>query len=160
MLSTATLAAIAPRIYESHDSTTEGDVTIDVDPDTAFRAATDYARWSAIFPTVRRAIVQSEHGDEALVMFEHTDGTRDRLHFKNHPAGHVIAFDEIGGDADVHAEIAFTPGDRPSTTHVHSRLRAAVHGLASVFVSGSAIRKLREQQVRDDLVYLQAFFRR
>ena len=149
------------RVYEGHASaTTEGDITLACDPDAAFRTATDYERWPQIFPTVSRAIVRSRKGDEARVTFVHPDGSRDDLHFKNHPETHTIWFEQIGGDADVHGNIVFVAGDRPETTNVHSSLYADVHGFAGAFVSGGELRHLRQEEVRGNLFYLAAFFAR
>jgi hypothetical protein len=148
------------RVYESEQraALTEGDATIATDPTTAYAIATDYMRWTRIFPSVRRAIVKSRCGDDARVTFEHFDGTREDLHFRNRPATHTMWFEQIGGRADVWAEIAFLPGEQPSTTHVHSRLYADVHGVSALFVSDGELRDLRQRQVRDDLVQLVAFF--
>jgi hypothetical protein len=60
----------------------------------------------------------------------------------------------------VWAEIVFFSGDRPGTTRVHSRLYAAVHGLASLLVSEDRLRALRQQRVRADLVHVRDYFAR
>jgi hypothetical protein len=155
------ILAASPRIYESREATatTEGDVTLSCDPDTAYRTATDYERWSRIFPDVRQVIVTNRRGDEADVTFVHADGNRDHLHFRNRPATRTVWFEQLGGRADVHAEIAFRAGERPGITHVHSRLYADVHGFAAALVSDDEIRSQRQHQVRQDLMCLQAFFR-
>jgi hypothetical protein len=162
----ATTSGAAPSsnllIYESRraSATTEGDVVIATDPETAYRTATDYRRWASIFPSVREVIVRSCIGDDARVTFIHVDGTRDDLHFRNRPATHTVWFEQTNGDAQIHAEIAFLAGDQPSSTHVHSRLYADVHGLASLFVSDGELRSLRQQTVRQDLLDLRAFFQK
>src|SRR5438105_15446205 len=99
------ILAASPRIYESReaDATTEGDVWLSCDPDTAYRIATTYERWSLIFPDVRQAIVTNRRGDEAHVTFVRADGSRDHLHFRNHPATRTVWFEQLGGRADVHA---------------------------------------------------------
>ncbi len=158
----AGVAHAAPRdvaVYESRDrAVTEGDATLATDPDTSYVAATDFSRWAQIFPDVREAIVTERAGNDAHVTVVHSDGHRDRLHFRNRPAARTIWFEQIGGRADVWAEIAFNADDQPNTTRVHSRLYADVHGLAAALVSASDVRAAREQQVRDDLRQLQAYF--
>jgi hypothetical protein len=158
-LATTAGASPALMIYESRraSAVTEGDVTIATDPETAYSTAVDYRQWARIFPNVRQAVVTSQRGDEADVTFIHDDGTRDRVHFRNRPCSHTVWFEQLGGDADVWAEITFTPAGR-NRTHVHSRLYADVHGLASLMVSDREMRGLRQQQVREDLVHLQRFF--
>lgn len=149
-------------VYESRkgSATTEGEALIATDPETAFRTAVDYERWTRIFPTVQRAIIAKRDGNEARVTFVHTDGTREDLHFRNRPTTRTVWFEQIGGQAEVWAEITFAPGDLPNTTRVHSRLYADVHGIASAFVSDRELRELRQKQVREDLLHLQAFFGR
>src|SRR5690242_4479236 len=95
------------RVYESPDAsaTTEGDVVLATDPDTAFRTAIDYQRWPRIFPKVRQAIVTGHHGDETDVMFVHADGSREQLHFVAKPEARTVWFEQIGGNATVTAEI-------------------------------------------------------
>jgi uncharacterized membrane protein len=146
-------------VFESRDkATTEGDAVLAADPDTAYAVATDYENWTRIFPTVRSAVVKERTHDRAEVTFVHTDGSVDHLRFRNRPATRTVAFEQLEGDADVSAEIAFTPGDLAGTTRVHTRLHVDVHGIASAFVSDSELRTLRQQHVRDDLGRLQAYF--
>jgi len=156
-------AVVAPRgvqVWESRnsDAITEGETTLDVDPQTAYATAVDYKRWSAIFPDVVHVDVTSTAGVDARVTLVHADGNRDNVHFHNQPGAGIVWFEDTGGAAQVWAEIAFQPGDRPNTTRVHSRLYASVHGIASLFVSDAHVRELREQRVSDDLVHLHAYF--
>ena len=148
-------------VFESRDraATTEGIVTLVADPDIAYRVATDYANWSRMFPGVQRAVVGKRTRDSIEVSFVRRDGGVDHLRFHNRPAARVVAFEQVGGDADVSAEIAFGPGTVAGTTRVHARLHADVHGFASAFVSESDLRALRQQHVRADLGQLAAFFR-
>lgn len=160
----AARAAAAPaapvRIYQSPDNEaiTEGETTLAADPDAVYRAVTDYARWPAMFPDIRRAIVTSQTGVDARVTFIHAAGNRDNIHFHNQPAARMVWFEDTGGRAEVWAEIVFVSGDRPGTTRVHSRLYVDVHGLASLFVSDRKLRTIREQRVREDLTQLRAYF--
>lgn len=152
-----------PRVYESEhdDAITEGETTLAVDPDIAYQAAADYARWPAMFPmTIRSARITHQKGVEARVTFVHHSGHRDNLHFRNQPTARMVWFEDTGGRAEVWAEIVFAPGDRPGTTRLKTRLYADVHGLASLFVSNRKLRELRQQRVRDTLVQLQAYFAR
>lgn len=142
------------------DAITQGETTLDADPDVAFQTAVDYARWAVIFPDIRRVIITSQNGNDARVTFIHPDGNRDNVHFRNQPAARMLWFEDTGGRAEVWAEILFLPGDRPGTTRVRSRLYADVHGFASLFVSDRKIRTLREQRVRSDLAQLRAYFAR
>lgn len=147
-------------VFESRDraATTEGEAILTTDPDTAYRVATDYASWSQIFPDVRAAVVNERTREAIDVTFVHRDGTTDHLRFRNRPAARTIAFQQLGGDADVSAEIVFTAGEVAGTTRVHSCLHADVRGLASAFVSRSDLRERRQRHLRDDLAQLQAYF--
>lgn len=162
-LTIASAAHAAPHgisVFESpnRSATTEGDALLATDPDTAFRVATDYARWAHIFPTVRSAVIDKRTQDAVEVTFAYRDGTSEHVRFRARPATRTITFVQLGGDADVSAEIAFAGGEVAGTTRVHSRLYADVHGVAGWFVSSSDVRARRQQQVRDDLAHLQAYF--
>ena len=166
----ACASAVAPRAQASPDvrvfqnpdesAITEGETMLAIDPDTAYRAVTDYARWAIMFPDVRRVVVTSQSGGHDRVTFIHPDGNRDNVHFHNRPAARVVWFEDTGGRAEVWVEISFLPGGQPGTTRVHSRLYADVHGWASLFVSDDKIRSMREQRVRGDLSQLRAYFAR
>jgi hypothetical protein len=159
--SAATVQRPGVTVYESHTDSamTEGETAIDCDPDAAFKAALDYARWPHIFDDIRSAVITSIDGNDARVTFVHTDGNRDNLHFHNRPAAHTLWFEDTGdAHARVWAEIAFLPGPRPGTTRVHSRLYADVTGIASLFVTSGHLRQIREQRVQHDLVQLHAYF--
>lgn len=147
-------------VFESvdHDATTEGDTVLATDPDTAYSVAADYSRWAKIFPSIRATTIGKHTGDSADVTFTHRDGSVEHLRFRNRPQNRVIAFQQVGGDAEVSAEIVFQPGRTAGTTWVHTRLHADVHGVKSWFVSDGELRSLREQQVRQDLIWLQAYF--
>jgi hypothetical protein len=156
----ACASAVAPRAQASPDvrvfqnpdesAITEGETLLSIDPDTAYRAVTDYARWA----------VTSQSGGHDRVTFIHPDGNRDNVHFHNRPAARVVWFEDTGGRAEVWVEISFLPGGQPGTTRVHSRLYADVHGWASLFVSDDKVRSMREQRVRGDLSQLRAYFAR
>lgn len=147
-------------IRESRDDTaiTEGETILQVDPDTAYRAVTDYQRWRSIFPDVREVLVTEQRGPEARVTLVHPDGNRDNLHFHNVPAARMVWFEDTGGRATVWAEIIFVPGVAPGTTRVHTRLYVDVRGIASLVVSDSKLRGIREQRVRSDLTHLRSYF--
>jgi len=159
----ASRAVVAPRsvhIWENHDNgaITEGETTLDVDPGTAYAAATDYPQWAKIFPDVVGVDVTKTEGVDARVTLKHRDGNVDNVHFHNQPQARIVWFEDTGGSAEVWAEIAFMPGERAHTTRVHSRLYANVHGIASIFVTDSHVRELRQQRVADDLVHLHTYF--
>jgi hypothetical protein len=166
----ACASAVAPRAQASPDvrvfqnpdegAITEGETVLAIDPDAAYRAVTDYARWAVMFPDVRRVVITSQSGGHDRVTFIHPDGNRDNVHFHNRPATRVVWFEDTGGRAEVWVEISFLPGAQPGTTRVHSRLYADVHGWASLFVSDGKIRSMREQRVRNDLSQLKAYFAR
>jgi hypothetical protein len=162
--STAPLAAAPSDVHvfpSANDSAiTEGETVLAADPDAAYRAVTDYPRWTIMFPDIRRVIITSQTGGHDRVTFVHADGNRDNVHFHNQPATRLVWFEDTGGRAQVWVEIWFFPGDRPGTTRVHSRLYADVHGWASLFVSDDKLRSLREQRVREDLIHLRAYFAR
>ena len=146
------------RVFEGAPAITEGETILAVDPDTAYAAATDYPRWTAMFPDIRQVQVTAQQGDDARVTLVHAAGNRDNVHFHNRPATRVVWFEDTNGSAEVWAEIAFIPGDRAGTTRVHSRLFADVHGLVSLFVTDNRLRRLREQRIHDDLVQLRTYF--
>lgn len=162
-LTMASLAHAAPAgvsVFESRDraATTEGDTVLATDPATAYAAVLDVANWSRFFPDLRRAVVDKRTRDALEVRFVRRDGSVDHLRFHNQPEARMIAFEQIGGDADVSAELVFSAGATAGTTRVHSRLHADVHGLASAFVSNAELRARRQQQVRASLGLLQAYF--
>ncbi len=147
-------------VFAGATSITEGETTIDVDADAAYAAATDYPKWTKMFPDIAKVEVTAHDGDDARVTIVHAAGNRDNVHFHNHPATRVVWFEDTGGSAEVWAEIAFAPGKSPNTTRVHSRIFADVHGFASLFVSDGRLRALREQRIHDDLVQLRNYFAR
>ena len=148
-------------VYESkREAITEGDATLRCEPDVAYRAATDYARWSDIFRNVRGAQIKARRGDEARVTIVHDDGSHDDLHFVNRSDTRRVWFEQIGGEAEVWCEIAFVPGAQPGKTRVHTWFHADVTGPKSWVVHDGKIRRLRQQQVRDDLQQLVAYFSR
>lgn len=161
LLAGAGTAAAAPiKVWESTDDAqiTEGETTLDVDPDTAYAAAIDYTRWTTIFPDIAHVSITKRQGDDARVTFVHQDGNKDNVHFHNTPQARMVWFEDTGGRAEVWAEIVFVPGDQAGTTRVHSRLFADVHGLASVVVSSTKVRMLRQQRVASDLSNLHKYF--
>ncbi|HSN29518.1 MAG TPA: hypothetical protein VLT45_24690, partial [Kofleriaceae bacterium] len=110
-------AASAVRVYQNPDNAaiTEGETTLDVDADAAYAAATDYARWTQMFPDIAAVKITRRAGDDARVTFVHRDGNRDNVHFHNTPQAGLVWFEDTGGRATVWAEIVFVPGDRPGT---------------------------------------------
>lgn len=157
----APVGSTAVHVYESREDAaiTEGETTIAIAPDAAYAAATDYARWTAMFPNIRGVHVTHRAGDEALVRLTRPDGNVNNVHFRNRPARRTVWFENTGSArSTVWAEIVFAPGDHPATTRVHSRLYADVDGLASIFVSKNRIRNMRQQRVADDLAHLRAYF--
>ncbi|MDB4957121.1 MAG: hypothetical protein JWO36_4690 [Myxococcales bacterium] len=148
------------RVYESptDSSITEGETTLEIDPDTAYKTVTDYARWTVMFPDVHQVVITKQQGVDARVTFIGPNDHHDNVHFHNQPAARMVWFEDTGGSAEVWAEIVFIPGDRPGTTRMHSRLFATVHGVASLVVSDMKIRLMREQRVHDDLFNLRNYF--
>jgi hypothetical protein len=150
----------AIRIYQSQsdDAISEGETIIAAEPDAAYATAVDYARWTAMFPAIRNAIVTRQAGVDARVTFVYADGHRDNLHFHNRPGNRTLWFEDTGGRATVWAEISFTPGQQAGTTRVHTRIFADVNGVASWFVSDSKVRRMREQRILEDLTHIRTFF--
>jgi hypothetical protein len=145
-------------VWESDANLSEGETTIETDPDTAYAIAIDYARWATMFSDITKVDVTSQDGDDAHVTLFHGDGNCDNLHFHNEPGAHRVWFEDTGGVATLWAEIVFAPGRTPNTTLVHSRLYAKVHGVTSIFVSKDRLRVMREQRIVDDLVHLRGYF--
>ena len=150
------------RVWESRDAqqTTEGETRLDVDPDTAYARATDYARWTSMFPDITQVEVTAQQGADARVTLVHRAGNRDNVHFHNRPEARTVWFEDTGGIAEVWVEIVFAPGDAIGTTRVRSRLFADVHGMASLLVTNARLRSLREQRIADDLSNLRSYFAR
>jgi hypothetical protein len=157
-----TLATPPPdvRVWESRDSShiSEGETTLDVDPDVAYAAAIDYPMWSSIFPDIVQVDVTKQQGVDARVTLVHHAGNRDNVHFHNQPGARMVWFEDTGGRAEVWAEIVFAPGDRAGTTRVHSRLFADVHGIASLVMTNRKLRSLREDRIASDLSHLHTYF--
>jgi len=105
-------------------------------------------------------LVTQRQGVDARVTLVHAAGNRDNVHFRNRPAARTVWFEDTGGRAEVWAEITFAPGTRPGTSVVRSRIYADVHGVASLFVSDSKLRHLRQERIRNDLTQLRAYFDR
>ena len=141
---------------------TEGETTLDGDPADIYAACLDYPKWTEIFPDVAKVIVTSQHGVDARVTLVSPTGHRDNLHFHNQPAARLIYFEDTGngGRAEVWAEIVFAPGEQAHTTKAHIKLYAEVHGLATLVVSESSLRKERETKIERDLTHIRAFFHR
>jgi hypothetical protein len=160
--SSVTAAPSDIRVSENEDDSaiTQAETVVAADPDTAYQALTDYARWSTIFPDIHQVVITRLQGVDARVTLIHAAGNRDNVHFHNQPAARLVWFEDTGGRAEVWAEIAFLPGRQPGTSRVRSRIYADVHGIASWFVSDSKLRGLRQQRIRDDLTHLRAYFAR
>lgn len=159
----AASAAPGVQVYTSaNDSdTTEGDAVVDGDPAQIYAVVLDYARWTEVFPNVAKVVVTAKHGVDARVTLVKPDGNRDNLVFHNQPQARMVYFEDTGNShATVWGEIVFAPGDVPNTTRVHTRLHADVHGIASLVVSGSDVRRMREQRVERDLMHVRAYFHR
>jgi hypothetical protein len=148
------------RVWQSptDGSITEGETTLDVDADTAYAVATDYPSWSKLFPDIVAVEITKRNGVDARVTLVHRDGNRDNVHFHNKPSARVLWFEDTGGSAEVWAEIQFAPGTTPGTTHVHSRLFADVHGLASLLVTSGRLRSMRQKRISSDLSHLHEYF--
>jgi len=148
------------QVYESRSEAfiTEGDTTLEVDPDRAYATLADVARWPHIFPNVLRVEVTHRDGDDARITVIGPRDHHDNLHFHNRPAERTVWFEDTGGSAEVWVETAFLPGDRAGTTHVHTRLFGDVHGAAAVFVSDGVVRAMRRDRVARDLADLHDYF--
>lgn len=148
------------RVYESPKGgeITEGETTLDVDPDVGYRTMANYAGWVSVFPDLRRVTITQQNGVDARVSLDYADKHRNNIHFHNDPAARKIWFENLYSRADMWAELVFLPGDRPGTTRIHARVYADVKGVASMFVSESKLRRGRTDRVRGDLTHLQHYF--
>jgi hypothetical protein len=166
--SVVTLAAVAPRsasadsgirIYESpkYDEVTEGETVIEGNPDTAYATASDYSKWTAMFPDIRKVTVTQQHGVDALVSLDYADH-RNNLHFHNDPAHRRVWFENTHSTADMWADLTFGPGPRPGTTAVHARVYADVTGAAGLFVTESKLRHGRTDRIAGDLTKIKIYF--
>lgn len=162
----ATAAAAPPGVKifpsPSDNKITEGETVVAGDPAEIYQTVLDYKRWTEIFPDVAKVEITKQNGVDALVTLIGPDGHRDNLHFHNTPAARMVWFEDTGnhGRAEVWAEIVFIPGQDPGTTRVHSRLFADVHGVASLVVSDSGLRRQREQKITKDLTSIRSYFQR
>jgi uncharacterized membrane protein len=141
---------------------TEGEVTIDGDPASVFAAAQNYKAWTELMPDVAKVEIHDQKGDEAHVTLVAPNGHRDNLHFHNTPQARLIWFEDTGngGRADVWAEIVFLPAVQPTSTRVHIRLYAKLHGVATLVVSESDVKAQREQKITAELSQMREYFRR
>ena len=154
-------AAPGVRITTTDTSITEGETVVAGDPAEIYAAVLDYSRWTDIFPDVAKVVVTSRSGPDARVTLIGPDGHRDNLHFKNQPQARMVFFEDTGNShAEVWAEIVFAPGADPGTTRVHTRLYAAVSGLASLVVGEPELRRMREAKIERQLAHIRAYFRR
>ena len=168
VLATLTVAATGYaqpgiRVYQSPNdrSITEGETTIDGDPGDVYATVLDYAKWTEIFPDVLKVEITDKRGVDAHVTLIGPNDHHDNLHFHNQPQARMIYFEDTGNShAEVWAEIMFIPGEKSGTTRVHVRLFADVHGIASVVVSSSDVKRQREARVDAQLAGLRNYFRR
>jgi uncharacterized membrane protein len=146
----------------SDPAMTEGEVVIDGEPAQVFAIAQDYRRWTELMPDVAKVEIHEQKGVDAMVTLVAPSGHRDNLHFHNQPAANLIFFEDTGnnGRADVWAEIVFAPAEQPSSTRVHIRLYAKLHGLATLVASESEVRDQREHKIVADLTHIRDYFRR
>lgn len=155
------VAAAEPaiRIYESPtlSEVTEGETTIEANPDDAYATASDYTRWTTIFPDIRKVTVSQQVGVDARVSLDYSDH-RNNLHFHNDPRQRRVWFENLHSRADMWADLTFSPGTRPGTTRVHARVYADVHGVAGVFVSEGKLRRARTERIQGDLTQLRTYF--
>jgi hypothetical protein len=148
----------AVKVYQGPDSSiTEGDVTIPGDPATLYATVLDYKRWPDLFANIAKVEVTSQQGVDAMVTLIAPDGHRDNVHFHNQPQARMIWFEDTHGRADVWVETMFVPGDLPGTTRVHTRLYAEVKGVASLVVSDSQVKNMRQARVMADLAHLRKY---
>lgn len=150
----------AIRVYESPKGgeITEGETTLEVDPDVGYRTLANYQGWVSVFPDLRRVTITQQSGVDARVSLDYADKHRNNIHFHNDPVARKIWFENLYSRADMWAELVFLPGDRPGTTKVHARVYADVKGLASMFVTESKLRRGRTDRIRGDLTHLQKYF--
>ena len=151
------------RVYQSPNdhAITEGETLIDGDAAAIYATVLDYAKWAEIFPDVEKVVITEHHGVDARVTLIGPNDHHDNLHFHNQPQARMIYFEDTGNaHAEVWAEIMFIPGDEAGTTRVHVRLFADVHGVASIVVSDSDVRRQREQRVEKQLTAFRNYFRR
>jgi hypothetical protein len=149
------------KVWQSTDQAiTEGETLLDGDAADIYATCLDYAKWVDIFPDVAKVVITSQHGVDARVTLISPSNHRDNLHFHNQPAARMIYFEDTGngGRAEVWAEIVFVPGEQAHTTRVHIRLYAEVHGLATLVVSDTSVRKERETKIERDLAHIRAYF--
>ena len=141
---------------------TEGDVTIDGDPATVFATAQNYQLWTELMPDVAKVEVHDQKGDDAHVTLVAPNGHRDNLHFHNTPQARLIFFEDTGnhGRADVWAEIVFAPTEHPSSTRLHIKLYAKLHGVATLVISESDVKAQRESKITAELSHMRDYFRR
>lgn len=146
----------------SDSAITDGEVTIDGDPAQVFAAAQNYKAWTELMPDVAKVEIHDQKGDDAHVTLVAPNGHRDNLHFHNTPQARLIFFEDTGnhGRADVWAEIVFAPTAQPTSTRVHIRLYAKVHGVATLVVSDSDVKQQREQKITAELSQMREYFRR
>lgn len=137
---------------------TEGEVTLPTPPDQVFAALVDYANWPKVFTYLDKVTIKSQRGNNAEIVTLSKKNKAHALRFRNDPAKRTLRFVELGGRADVKAEIVVTAGDTADTSVVKVRLEAEVGGMAGWFVSDSMVRGKREKKIIKDLSHVSAYF--
>ena len=136
--------------------TSEGEVWLAVDADTAYAALTDIVRWPAIFPRVRSVTVVAASPTAPVVELISRKGKRRTLRFANEPRTRTVRFTERTR-ADVTATIVLIPASG-GRTRVRATLSADVGGLAGLFVRERTVRGKRERRLADYLDDLERHF--
>ena len=159
-LASADPAIPAIRVYESprFSEVTEGETTIAASPDDAYAIASNFSRWTQMFPDIRKVTVTQQVGrDDSLVSLDYADH-RNNLHFHNQPAKRMVWFENTHSTAEMWASLVFTPGPTPGTSTVHARVYADVTGAAGLFVSEGKLRRGRVERITGDLTKLRTYF--
>jgi uncharacterized membrane protein len=159
-LAAADARADGVTIDEKPDHTTEASVTVEAAPAKIYELVTNYAAWTQILHDVKTVKVQAGGRGDAQVRFLSNDlGHEVSVKFEN-VDGHEIRFHSVGAPHGVSANGSYVlePLDGGARTKITATFYLNVRGAASMIVSSSKARTMRQQKLRDDLGDIAARF--
>lgn len=131
-------------------------------PDAVYALVTSYARWRDAFSDIQSVKVESGDREHAKVTFRSRAlGRQVTVAFDNEP-GRAIRFRGIKGPpgGEARGEYVLTSLDGGKRTQVTARMFMDVSLPASLFISGSKVRSMRQDKLRADLTDVARWFSR
>ncbi len=148
------------RITEPGGHVSEATITVNASSREVYRLVTDYARWPTVFSDIRSVRVESGGPRDARVRFSSRVLDRSVTVKFDNVEDRLIRFRGVkgppGGKAGGSYELI--PIDGGARTTIRARLYMDVTGVASLFVSGREVRRLRQAKLRADAADLGRMF--